>query len=415
MITNEMAEKLGIDPVDYKTKFGMQAGDTVLMSQQKLAGGSAPKLVQKLALEVGWKDKWKGWGIPSEINGSKRRGVGICIAQHECGWVVANQLVGRSCVLTKVNLDGKADISCNNIEVGSGVDTAMCMVTAEILGIDLNSVKKAAAGSTGAPNSTGSLASSGLGTNVYAAFKAAEDVRNKILNGASVLLKVNPKDLTLDLNHKCVYVTAVPDKKTSLYDVGILIGGGVLYGLGSSAPPPEAPDGLKDPLTGRSLAERGIFAAFAELDVDIETGKVDIVNAVTAFQSGMVLNPLIMSGQAIGGLVHGISQMLGEGVIYDEPSGTPLNSSICDYPVWGSADAHPDILHAFADVDPADAPLFPFKAKGAAEGIYAALWGAIPLAIHNATGVWMREMTCRPEKILKALGKADFPVTKGVI
>ena len=72
-------------------------------------------------------------------------------------------------------------------------------------------------------------------------------------------------------------------------------------------------------------------------------------------------------------------------------------------------------LHALADVDPADAPLFPLKAKGAAEGIFAALWGAIPLAVHNATGVWMRDMTCRPEKILKELGKAAFPATKGVI
>lgn len=416
-IINELSAELGIDPLDFRLKNGIKSPHPINKSQNPWASGNLAKLAQAVADQVGWRDKFKGWGVPTSVNGSKRRGVALTLGVHSCGWGQLpsdpRQPASRVTAMVKVNISGAVDVLINDSEVGNGKETATCQVVAEVLGVDMKDVEHSPRFST-QPDGIGSYGSTGEGLAVTAAWNAAYDVKKKMLDGAATLLKKSPEELVLDIKHKQVYIKDEPEKKVTLFTLFQNIGC-AMYGLGTMSPPQFAPDAIKDPVSGKPWEDMGGFASYLEVEVDTETGQLEVIDALTACQVGMILNPHIYYGQGIGGLVHGLSQMTGEGIIYDERTGTPLNGSLIDYPVWMSADVDPEHLDLFADVDPADARLFGFKGKGASEGIYCAVWGAFAEAVYNATSVWLREMPCRPEKILKALGKADFPVTKGVI
>jgi len=135
---------------------------------------------------------------------------------------------------------------------------------------------------------------------------------------------------------------------------------------------------------------------------------------MVAPQPGQVVNPDIFYGQVIGGIVHGASQQLGEGYIFDEATGTPLNCTVYHYQTLSAADVSEEQYAIVVDSDPAHVPTVPFHAKGSAEGIYAASWPAIAMAIYNAIGVKQRAYPFKPERILAALGKAPWPEPKGV-
>jgi len=403
---NELSEKLGMDHADFIIKNGGVAGDYVSDTGHLCAGGSFPDLVEKLMEEFDWKNKWKGWGNPTAVNGSKRRGVGIAIANHCTGEFSS----ARDSGFVHLNFDGSAEVVNNIPDVGNGGDTSGCQVVAELLAIPIEKVTKVPAMPTGQAGSRiGYNASRGLPIVNTAIWNAAQEVRQILLTNAAYLLGVTPEEV--DLKDQTAYVKADPTKSIAypslVSALGMIVGTG--YGLVT-----DGPYAAKDPATGRYVIERGLFAACIEVEVDIDTGEVTILNSTVGAQAGNVVNPDIMRGQLIGGTVHGASQQLGEGYIYDDGTGTPLNTAIYNYQTLSSMDVSEDQYNGFMDSDPADAPLVPFNAKGAAEGIYAAAWPAICSAIYNAIGVRIREFPFQPERILSALGKSTFPKTKSV-
>ena len=287
------------------------------------------------------------------------------------------------------------------------------MAVAEVLGVEYEDVRLVPFVSVGQPSGS-TAASSGLPTVTSACWDAAREVRQKLLNNAASILDVDPSEL--DTKDKTVYVKADPTKTVKYTDVlktfGLLLATGVGKGITDGALAP------KDPETGKCLVERGLFASCVEVEVDIDTGKVEVVNIMSAPQGGTVVAPDVLRGQILGGLTHGASQMLGEGYIYDESTGTPLNCSTCYYPILSAMDVSEEMYDIVVDSNPAHAPTIPFHAKGLAEGIYAAFWPAFNMAVYNAIagagGTRIREYPFKPERILDALGKAKFPKTKSV-
>jgi CO/xanthine dehydrogenase Mo-binding subunit len=414
---NEIAESLGMDPVDFIIKNGLQDGDIVtqyLHNDFQLAGGDLPKLVQKAAEEFKWKEKWKGWGVPTEVSSFRRRGVGVAVATHTA-WGLPRPNMVKDTVIIKINSnDGTVEWVTDGRDMGSGFDTVVSQVIAEILEIDVKDVVHAPPCSVGQPIGGDTRGSKALQSTVFAAYNAAQDLKRKILEGASSVLNVDSNRLILDLKGLRVYVKDNPSSAVKLSKLGELFSG-VLVGIGSCPSHYGGPESFMDPVTGRRLGMKGMFCSFAEVEVDTETGRLNIVKLLIATQSGMILNPLIVYGQIIGGIVHGLGCMLWEGIVYCEKTGAPLNASFIDYPIPTTLDVTENQLASVVIVDPKHARLTPYMAKGISEGVFAAIWGSIHMAVYNAIGVKIREFPLRPEKILKALGKAQFPKTKGVV
>jgi CO/xanthine dehydrogenase Mo-binding subunit len=414
---NEIAESLGMDPVDFITKNGLRDGDMVtqyLHNDFQLAGGDLPELVQRAAKEFRWKEKWKGWGVPTEVSGFRRRGVGVAVATHTA-WGLPRPNMVKDSVIIKINPnDGTVEWVTDGRDMGSGFDTAVSQVIAEILGVDMEDVVHASPCSVGQPIGGDTRGSKALQSTVFAAYNAAHDLKRKILAAASSVLNEEPNRLILDLKGLSVYVMDNPASAVKLSKLGELFSG-VLVGVGSCPSHYGGPESFMDPVTGRRLGMKGMFCSFAEVEVDAETGRLNIVKLLVATQSGMILNPLIVYGQIIGGMVQGLGCMLWEGIIYCEKTGVPLNVSFIDYPIPTALDVTEDQLASVVIVDPKHARLTPYMAKGISEGIFAAIWGSIHMAVYNAIGKKIREFPLRPEKILKALRKAQFPKTKGVV
>lgn len=402
-VIDEAIEAIGMDPVQFKIQNGIRSGDKVCLNPGILAGGNMPDLVEKAAKIFRWKEKWRGWSNPSYIRGSKKFGVGMAIATHGTG--TGTGTIQSDTAIIKICEDGSAEVSTGVVDMGSGLETAICQVAAEVLEIPYDSVRKVPV-DRGNPNSFGTYDSRGLPTTVTAAYYAASDAKQKLLSNASALLGTNIEQLRIDGERRCVYDITNRGKSISFGD--IVFGAGQILGAGIGAPAGPAlaiyePEKAIEPKSGLLYTERGLFTSFAEVEVDIENGQIDIINLLIGCEAGMVINPQIALGQCIGGGTFGISMLLREGYVYDQMSGAPLNCSFTDYPILSSLDINQNGMHCLIMCDPNLAPTVPFHGKGMGEGTFAATLAAINNAVYNAIGVRIREFPLKPELILKAL------------
>ena len=147
------------------------------------------------------------------------------------------------------------------------------------------------------------------------------------------------------------------------------------------------------------LVTQGFAATFTEVEVDTDTGKVEVLRLVSANDAGRAINPLVVEGQIQGGAAQGIGIALMEGVAYDPPTGTMLNQWFLDSRVPSILDL-PDVEPII--IEPWE-PTHPFGAKGCSEISVIGVAPAIVNAIYNATGARVYEMPATPDKVLKAL------------
>jgi len=142
-------------------------------------------------------------------------------------------------------------------------------------------------------------------------------------------------------------------------------------------------------------------AQFAEITVDMETGHVEVERLLMVVDCGRVINPLTAAGQVEGGMAQALGFALCEEMLYDN-DGNPINPTLSDYHIPRAAEM-PALDVIFVQTDE---PSGPFGAKSVAEISIDGVAPAIASAIHNATGVWMRELPYTPERVQRALEKA---------
>ena len=142
-------------------------------------------------------------------------------------------------------------------------------------------------------------------------------------------------------------------------------------------------------------------AQFAEVEVDIETGEIRIIDYLAGQDSGTVMNPQVLKNQVIGGAICGAGFVLYEGIEFDPANGQVLNDSLLDYKLLRTGD-FPSHAEVFFVESPN--PVGPFGAAGAGESPAAAAGPAICQAVHNAIGVWV-DVPMTPESVMRALGR----------
>ena len=313
-----------------------------------------------------------------EDKGSVRQGVGVAIG----GWPGGIEPATAVC---RLNNDGTVSVVVGAIDL-SGTDTSFKQIAAEAFGLPADQVQVAHGDTANAPYAGGAGGYKTLYTVGLAVQKAAEDARRQVLAIAAQQLEAGIDDL--EIAEGIIRVKGVPGKETTLQKIAsVSMGFGArhepVYGSGSSA---------------QSMQSPGFAAHAARVAVDIETGKVKILDYIAVQDVGFAINPAEVEGQIVGGVVQGIGQALYERMGYDE-KGQITTQSFLDYAIPSAGHA-PNITAILVEVA---SQYGPFGAKGVGEPPLIPCMPTIANAIADAVGVRPTEVPILPEAIVGGL------------
>jgi len=391
----EIATALDLDAIEFRRKNWIKVGDGLNIAPYLGEGDydvppetpivltSALAECVELGMQaIGWNrledPSWKL--IPGQPH--KRRGLGMAACMH--GTAIPFLDMGGASI--KINDDGSFNVLVGATDLGTGSDTVLAQMAAEVLGVPLNDIIIYSSDTDMTPFDTGAYASSTTYISGMAVKLAAEGVRDQIKERAALMLQVADWQ-EIKLHDRQAW--SQDGRSVSLHDVG-------LHSLhqdqqrqimhtasfvSDSSPPPFA-------------------GQFVEVEVDIETGQVEVKKMVMAVDAGVVINPLTASGQVEGGMTQALGYAHCEEMAYDS-SGRMLNSQIGPYKIY-RADEMPEMAVILVQTLE---PTGPFGAKAIAEIPKDGVAPAMANAIYNATGVRIRDIPFTPERVWRALNE----------
>lgn len=313
----------------------------------------------------------------------KLLGIGLSTFVEICGF--APNMPDNATV--RVEPSGAVTVFTGTSPHGQGEETSFAQIVAEQLGVPMEDVTVVHGDTLAIPQGGGTLGSRTLPVGGAAVYQAAQKVREKAINLASYLLKVTPDKVTYEGGH--FFVEDIPDRKVSWKEVAEK----------AYSPPPELPPDFEPGLVATVYFKPSNFtfpfgAHIAVVEVDRETGDVQVVNYFAVDDCGHRINPLLVEGQLHGGIAQGVAQALFEEVIYDE-NGQLLTNNLMNYAV-----PNPPMLPSFtleASVTPT--PVNPLGAKGVGE---LGTIGATP-AVVNAVADALKPLGVDPAQVQMAV------------
>jgi CO/xanthine dehydrogenase Mo-binding subunit len=388
MMIEKAAYAVGMDPVEFRLKNINEKGNPD--NGRPFSNPGIRDCINAAAERIGWKQKWH----PARAR-QLRPGVfhGIGFAAHACSHGAGtNPATGQ----VIVNTDGTVQCVSGSTEIGPGQRTQMAMITAEALGVPLESVSISTYVDTDNTTDTGSTSGSRqTNTGGRGMYEAAMDAKRQILDYAAKKFADDARRRNetmevaadqLDIKRGQVLLKSDPSKKMELRDV--VQSGGL-------------------PILGRAIYrqdddwERTAWAAHAvEVEVDAGTGSVHVLKFVAAHDVGRAINPFALEQQIEGGVVMALGAVLGEEILVDASRGLPLNPNMLDYRALSIEDA-PEDIEVILIERPKEYGVF--GAHGIGEPPMAPPAPAVAAAVYNAVGVWMEHMPMTREKLLLAL------------
>ena len=324
----------------------------------------------------------------------RRRGRGIACMWYPIGFTVS---ANPSAATVKVNEDGTATLLTGTVETGQGSLTVLAQIAAEALGIATDDVHVVSADTDAMPMDTGAIASRTTYVTGNAVRLAAEKAKLKLFETAAPMLGV--KSEQLEARDRKIQVMGFPQRNIAISEIARcaqVVMGQPPIGSASWNPPTVA----MDPETGQGKPfSTYVYATqIAEVDVDDETGEVEVLRIVAAHDCGTAINPMLVEGQIEGGISMGIGFALQEQILFDD-AGLQVNPNLSNYILPTSLDM-PAI-----EVDIVDSydPTGPFGAKGVGEPTSVPTAAAILNAIHDAVGVRITSLPATAEKVLAAI------------
>lgn len=379
-----LAEKLGMDPKEIREKNSMKEKETspifeimgegtkgtaMIMESCKL-----PYCIKRGAELINWNKNWPR----VKVSDTKVRGYGMAIAMQGSGIPFMDM---GSCSI-KLNDGGSYNVTVGATDIGQGSDTLIAQIVAEELQTSVDNILVYSSDTDLTPFDCGAYASSTTYISGNAAWRAAIKMRERLIKEAAEYLGEKPENVEFDGK-----IFTSKDKTVSLYDLSVQW----LYNknlhqasvtesyFGHVSPPP-------------------FMAAYAEVEVDLETGEYEVLNYVTVTDCGTTINPMLARGQVEGGIVQGLGMACYEDVKYDK-KGNLLSNNFLNYHIPTHKEIH-KLTSEFAD---SYEPTGPFGAKSVGEIGIDTPPAVICNAIYNATGVRVHTLPITPEKILKGL------------
>ena len=389
-LMEEIAEQLGLDVVEFKQANWLKLGESMHLSKALGEGREGfEQTLQSSALEqcvaIGLqatnfyakRQKYR------QQNGRLRHGIGMAVVMHGSG--IAG--LDMASATLKMNDDGSFNLLIGATDLGTGSDTILAQMAAEVLGIPLEDIIVYSSDTDFTPFDKGAYASSTTYISGGAVRKAALKIRDQILEHAALLLDVNdPRHLTL----KDRKVIASDSRSVTLAEVAL-----------SSLHQRDQHQIMATASHTSQVSPPPTAAQFAEIVVDTESGHIDVERLLMVVDCGRVINPITAAGQVEGGMAQALGFALSEEMLYDR-DGNPLNPNLSDYHIPKAMEI-PAMDVIFVQTDE---PGGPFGAKSVAEISIDGVAPAMASAIHDATAVWMRELPYTPERVKRALEKS---------
>jgi CO/xanthine dehydrogenase Mo-binding subunit len=382
-IIDEIAEKLNMDPLEFRLLNATRQGDTTIHGW-KMATCGLTECLQKAANEVSWNLKRDISKSSSEV---KRRGIGVACGVHVSGARTA----GRdelSTVRVAINRDGTVSVVTGQADIGSGQNTVFTIIAAEVFGLSPDQVAVARVDTSLSPYTRGTTSSRGTVITGNAVRLAAENAKRQLIETASKMLGIPPKELTL----KNGQIFAPSSKNVSISEVAkfAINHGSPIVGAATYDPPTEGRS-LKNQLYGNISVNYPFAAHIAEVEVDTETGQVKLLSYVAAHDIGRAISPTGVEGQIEGGVAQGLGYALMEQIVHE--NGVVANSSLLDYKLPAPGDLPPVKSILIETEDPEG----PFGAKSIGELAIVPVAAAVANAIRNATGIKPARLPITPE------------------
>ena len=396
-----IARELGLDPISFRLKNALREGELQPFSTAWSEGREpSPETIETCGLEtcvaqgsavVGWDQKYANadW---HEIPGSPhlRRGIGVAMVMQ--GTAIPYLDMGGASI--KINDDGSFNVLVGATDLGTGSDTVLGQIAAEILGVPLDDIIIYSSDTDFTPFDKGAYASSTTYISGAAVARAAQVVADRICLRAAKILNDREDGPEVEAAEVSLYerrANAPDGRYVTLEEIGrhslhqedqeqIM---GVGSYMSPVAPPPFA-------------------AQFAEVVVDVETGNLVVENLVMAVDSGVIVNPITASGQIEGGMVQALGYAVCEEMVYDE-NGRAREVDFNDYHIF-QAQETPNLETIFIETFE---PSHPFGVKAVAEIPMDGVAPAVGNAILDACGANLKNIPATPEIIWRALKSSD--------
>ncbi|MHA1975721.1 MAG: xanthine dehydrogenase family protein molybdopterin-binding subunit [Candidatus Hodarchaeales archaeon] len=388
IVMDDLAHAISMDPAKFRLMNHIKSGESSPIFK---ALGEGTEGVEQTVDSVGLTEcinqgaEAINWWNREEIKNKNstdtvKRGFGlVCVMQGSS--IPDIDMAAGYC---KMNEDGTFNLLVGATDIGTGSDTILAQIFAEGIGIDASDVIVLSSDTDTTPFDTGAYASSTTYLTGQACVNLAMKVKEQMFNYTATVLNV-PKD-ELEIENKAVVHKKSKKQMTfaeigtkSYYSENQTQIGAVASELSKKSPPP-------------------FIAHYAEVDVDIETGRVTVLNYVAAVDCGTPINPKLVIGQVEGALVNGLCYALSEQYIFND-KGKMMNPSFGNYKIMTTIDL-PEIETIIV---PTFEPSGPWGAKSIAEVNISGPMPVLSNAIFDATGVRMTEPPYTPDRVLKAI------------
>lgn len=375
---NELAAMLHMDPVALRERNIVREGDVMPAYYGQVNTSCAlDKCLAKVREMIGWDEKY-----PRKImEDGKVRSVGMGLAMQGSG--ISNVDVGSATI--KLGDEGVYNLMIGAADMGTGCDTILAQIAAEVLDCSMEDIMVFGADTDASPYDSGSYASS----TTYVTGKAVENcalkLREKICRLGANLLGCDPEGVEFDGKEVVLDGT----RRVSLCEIAAasMCGGNT---------PLEVTETHSSPLSPPPF-----MAGAAEIEVDLQTGEVKLLQYAAAVDCGTTINPNLARVQAEGGILQGIGMALTENITYDE-NGRILENSLMQYKIPARTDFGRIRVEFAGSYEKAG----PFGAKSIGEVVINTPLPAIADAVYNATGLRFRELPITSEQIAMSLPTA---------
>ncbi len=397
------AKALNMDSFEFRMKNLLKAGSKTITGEIITKNtGNVQECLRVVKDSIGWGSEKTEEEKDNEIKTGKYRGKGIAVLHK----APAMPSWSASSALIQMNEDGSVKFNVGGIDYGQGTYTVLAQIIAERLNIPLEKIHVVNETNTDtAPYDWQTVASRMTVLAGNAIIEACDDLVEQIYEIGSIVLHAAKHELAI--GDECVYVKQHPENKLPYNKIAI----GYVYSNGNS---------IGGPLIGRgkSIAQGLTFlnqetgegkpaldwtfgAHGIELEVDKNTGDIEILKIASAFDVGHVMNKMLLEGQVVGGVIQGLGTALCEGMIYDN-KGRLLTRNFVDYKIPTMQDLPGKIELHFVETPQLDGP---YGARGCAEHPMISITSVIGNAIADATGVEIYELPFTADKVYRALNK----------
>ncbi|MCI9155095.1 MAG: molybdopterin-dependent oxidoreductase, partial [Ruminococcus sp.] len=379
--TEDVAAKMGMDSLEFRRKNLMPVGYTDPFSKNELYFDTFNQCLDKAMEAIDYERKFKEY---QNQTGDIRRGIGMSVFWYNTAvWPIS--LETSSCRMV-LNQDGSLQVQLGETEIGQGADTAYTQMTADVLGVPLESVHVVSCQDTDVtPFGTGAYASRQTYTAGFAIRQTALLLRERILKYAQELTRMPPYNL--DIVDGNIIRTTDGRELMTLGELATE----ALYSLTNS-------QHLSAESTSQIKSNAYSFGCtMAEVEVDIPMCRVKLLDIVNVHDAGKLINPALAEAQVHGGMSMGIGFGMSERLMFDPKTGRALNNNLLDYKLSTFMD-HPRLKALFVE-NPEPTSAFGTKALG--EPPTCSVAPAIRNAVYQATGVGVNEAPVNPHNLFR--------------